>query len=456
MGSSFTVENDSGFDMWVQSDVHLEALFWSLSGIMAVIIVAATMGAGLAIGGIVAAPAVPGAAISKGTQAAMLWAFFSWTGFPAIAGSTGVFTLGVVGLVESSKAALREQADTPEMAEALLKQKADVEKLLKGYTHLRPGQKFKFEKTLSLLQKVTVIYNDFSVAEHDCWTAPKDGENYEYTASTHFRTASYIGCYKDTGSDRLMTKEWDIPWYKMDKHYACLEHCKGYEFYGLQVGSQCWCGNDHDVTRHGQDSDKKCQEHGTNRGGHWLMAVHKITPGPLCMKTNKCMQEKDRRRLANGDENALSAPIPAITEGRDPQQKWQHVMNWLAFSEMKPIHSCRQEAVARCEPCLDCLDCMFEDHLSPKCLKCKSFECGSCGDAVPCMAVERDCAEPQQMSDAVNCLGCVNCDWKNGEECTSAMPCDTCNVEEKFKPILQCLIETAETRKTMRQLKASL
>jgi len=463
MGSSFTVENDSGFDMWVKSDVHMEALFYSLAAISAVVIAAATMGAGLAISGIIAAPApvltagggaVKATVVWKATKAALVFSYFTWADI--LAGSTVFFGAGVVGLVGSTVEAIRAEAETPEMAEALVKQKADVEKLLKGFTHLAPGQKFKFKGTLSLLQKVTAIYNDFSVADRACWTAPLNKGNREYKASNDFRAASYIGCYKDTGSDRVMEKKWDIPWYKSDKHWNCLNHCKGYEFYGLQIGSQCWCGNDPKVTRHGQESDKMCQNHGKNRGGSWLMAVHKITPGPLCMGTTKCMQEKDRRRLANGDENALSAPIPATSEGIDHQQMWEHMLFWLSQSGSTPIHSCRQEEVARCEPCLDCLDCMFGDTESAKCMKCASFQCDTCANAVPCMAVERECAEPEEMSEAANCLGCVGCDWENGDECISTFPCESCNVEEKFEPILQCLLEEAETRKLRRQLKASL
>ncbi|CAM9098334.1 unnamed protein product [Scytosiphon promiscuus] len=86
----------------------------------------------------------------------------------------------------------------------------------------------------------------------------------------------YVGCVKDVGSDRLLDNEYrnsDMT------PQMCSAYCEGEDFFGVQYGSECWCGSpdeSEDVFRHGSatcdypcggDDEQTC-------GGYWAMSLY--------------------------------------------------------------------------------------------------------------------------------------------------------------------------------------
>ncbi|XP_046555783.1 WSC domain-containing protein 2-like [Haliotis rubra] len=89
-----------------------------------------------------------------------------------------------------------------------------------------------------------------------------------------------MGCYEDDG-DRILPHE------EINNNIAmtvdmCRNHCtqKGYSFYGLEDGQQCFCGN---VIKSGylKVSDNQCDRTCTGDptktcGGSWRIAIYQV------------------------------------------------------------------------------------------------------------------------------------------------------------------------------------
>ncbi|CAM9124123.1 unnamed protein product [Hapterophycus canaliculatus] len=84
----------------------------------------------------------------------------------------------------------------------------------------------------------------------------------------------HVGCVKDTRHDRVLDNE-----YRNSEMTPamCAAYCEGEDFFGLQYGSECWCGStDEDVFRHGSatcdypcggDDEQTC-------GGYWAVSLY--------------------------------------------------------------------------------------------------------------------------------------------------------------------------------------
>ncbi|CAM9093516.1 unnamed protein product [Pylaiella littoralis] len=86
----------------------------------------------------------------------------------------------------------------------------------------------------------------------------------------------YIGCIKDKPTDRILDNMFRSN--NMTPE-VCAAYCEGEDFFGIQYGSECWCGSaddDEDVFRHGTatctypcagDEERSC-------GGYWAMSLY--------------------------------------------------------------------------------------------------------------------------------------------------------------------------------------
>ncbi|CBN74037.1 conserved unknown protein [Ectocarpus siliculosus] len=88
----------------------------------------------------------------------------------------------------------------------------------------------------------------------------------------------YLGCVKDSRDDRLL----DSVYRSSDlTTEMCATYCEGDDFFGMQYGSECWCGStdekdDEDLFRHGSttceypcagDEEQTC-------GGYWAISLY--------------------------------------------------------------------------------------------------------------------------------------------------------------------------------------
>eukprot|EP00935_MAST-01C_sp_MAST-1C-sp1_P002723 g2723.t1 len=92
-------------------------------------------------------------------------------------------------------------------------------------------------------------YNDGSAATAT-FSAPM-GVSVYYDWRNSFR---YKGCYNDKTTDR------DLPAVKLSDRYMtptmCWRHCWEYKYFGVQRGTECWCGNSYG--KHGEADLHKC------------------------------------------------------------------------------------------------------------------------------------------------------------------------------------------------------
>ena len=98
----------------------------------------------------------------------------------------------------------------------------------------------------------------------------------------------YIGCYKDEfqASERDLIGSLllnDNIENKIQPQY-CEDYCgsKGFKYYGVQYGSECWCGNSYG--KHGQLPDTRCNTQCVGQwneplrcGGELANSVFKVT-----------------------------------------------------------------------------------------------------------------------------------------------------------------------------------
>ena len=93
--------------------------------------------------------------------------------------------------------------------------------------------------------------------------------------------ATYLGCYQDT-SDRALNGPWTDS--GTNTIETCHKYCagQGYDLFGLQESSQCFCGNeicsgDHDLVEQSQ-CEKPCSGDSSQIcGSCWRLSVYRIS-----------------------------------------------------------------------------------------------------------------------------------------------------------------------------------
>eukprot|EP00752_Nemacystus_decipiens_P018611 g16686.t1 len=89
-----------------------------------------------------------------------------------------------------------------------------------------------------------------------------------------------IGCYKDDGSDRVLTAKWSSD---SMTPAICARYCQGepasYTYYATQYGRECWCQDDSLDRRHGAGTcDYECAgDSGVVCGGWFSFSLYDLT-----------------------------------------------------------------------------------------------------------------------------------------------------------------------------------
>jgi len=96
----------------------------------------------------------------------------------------------------------------------------------------------------------------------------------------------YIGCYKDSPDRVLNEKDQQTD---SNTPETCRTFCKGYKFFGVTYGSQCFCGNVRNKPEtHKETTESDCQMpcKGDSKrmcgGSNWRMDVYQTDEGPVC------------------------------------------------------------------------------------------------------------------------------------------------------------------------------
>lgn len=114
-----------------------------------------------------------------------------------------------------------------------------------------------------------------------------DFPNFEIVDKSTVLFHEYIGCFWDM-PDRIFP-------YRVQPGFGyktpnaldfCREKCdeagKGFDHYGLQFSTECYCGYGHQYNKYGPKSESECQREctdaavGTKCGGGWAMSVYKF------------------------------------------------------------------------------------------------------------------------------------------------------------------------------------
>jgi len=281
MASYYEVVNNTPMDMWVKDGVHWGALGGALIGIGSVAAVVLTIATGgIAAAGLAAGYSTAGALIIPGKVLFVSYAIPALiTGLVALGSAGGGIGSGIAVLLQASDSELlNDPSLTAEQASEMIAQRDDIKEALKEYTHLKPGESYRWKGTLSLVRTASVVYDNGATASSTVFTGSLHGTTREYMAVKDFKTYQYWGCFKDS-SDRLMpVKKSDV-----NKVEDCFDQCKGYDFFGVEFGYECWCANG-DVISPNLDKavdNTNCQKDGTNRGGSWTISAYKITPSSM-------------------------------------------------------------------------------------------------------------------------------------------------------------------------------
>ncbi|CAD7957665.1 unnamed protein product [Amoebophrya sp. A120] len=153
---------------------------------------------------------------------------------------------------------------------------------------------------------------DCKLCEEDKALKPSDpkakwcGGGWRNSVYEHKRDVEYVGCYKDTGDRALKMVGWS------ETLETCADKCSkaNYDYFALQWGTQCGCGNGMDKKKHGDKiDDGKCNHKGAPAckgganfkycGGGWSNAVYQYigtdqdAPLPACEKKNgwRCVND---------------------------------------------------------------------------------------------------------------------------------------------------------------------
>jgi len=198
MGSSFSIHNDTSETVWVSHGVHVGAIIGGVSAGLGV----ATLGVGLAAGAAAGATGAATTATSTaaastmvGTMEGVVFTSLNAAGLTAavvtpvavggltaagwggLATITGILSIGT-GVASTMTGTHKQKA---------LKAKEELEKALKDYVRIDPGQTYgPYEGTVSLVQTGYVIKNNGKMVTSPVWTAPTAGSDHQYKMSEYF------------------------------------------------------------------------------------------------------------------------------------------------------------------------------------------------------------------------------------------------------------------------------
>ncbi|XP_038056083.1 protein SLG1-like [Patiria miniata] len=103
-----------------------------------------------------------------------------------------------------------------------------------------------------------------------------------FLPSKQQNSPGYLGCFLDVNGDRALSvgpaeEYMSVEW--------CFRHClepTAYKYAGLQYAHECWCGDNEDYDRHGEQSD--CRDKCTGNsdqicGDSWRISVYRVSQG---------------------------------------------------------------------------------------------------------------------------------------------------------------------------------
>merc|ERR1711935_1088468 len=177
MGSSFSITNDTNHDIWVWEDVNVEAILYTVSGV-------------LIVGGIAAGVATAGASAAAGTAAGISSiAIAAAEGtVPVILSSTGVVmgTIApatVAGLTAGTWTIVSIASGGGGAALSLilnlsLNEATKIENSINAFKkdcnrRLEPGQRYVSKGSLSLTKSIWLMSEQGEQVKRACWTGGK-------------------------------------------------------------------------------------------------------------------------------------------------------------------------------------------------------------------------------------------------------------------------------------------
>ena len=195
MGSSFSIVNDTDDPIWVSDGVCHAALWGSLSGALGVV----TLGAGLAASAAVSATTAAAASFLALPEATFIItmegllltsaeaAGIILASGASIAGLSATFltTVASISSILSVGTGIAGALSETEKKK-FYDMKEELEKQLEGFSRINPGEKYVFNGTLSLVKTAYVVFDNGKTSSCNVWTAPTDGENYDYKVSDYF------------------------------------------------------------------------------------------------------------------------------------------------------------------------------------------------------------------------------------------------------------------------------
>ena len=108
----------------------------------------------------------------------------------------------------------------------------------------------------------------------------------------------YLGCYRDQWNRDLPVRKRDV---YVNAKDTCATLCKDYRYFGLQSGTECFCGDT--FGKYGKSVESKCNRSCKDDktqicGGWWRNSVYqilsKITTSSLLLMCYLCMVELGR------------------------------------------------------------------------------------------------------------------------------------------------------------------
>ena len=174
MGSSFSVLNDTKRDVWVQQGTQWTVVMATVGAVASVLTFGAAA-AGVAAG-------VAGTTALIGTMEGII------VGEIAIAGAA--FGVGVTGWTVTSAVLGLSTAALATALNITSKEAEKLQKVVKNFmdnsTMIKPGEKFYFTGSLSLVRSVTAMNDRLQMDNRDCWTHALNQHENKYTISVDF------------------------------------------------------------------------------------------------------------------------------------------------------------------------------------------------------------------------------------------------------------------------------
>ena len=183
MGSSFSIYNDTKYDIWVWQSENMDAILWPTVAVLTV----ATAGAGLAASGVGAGAAAGSSAAiaaSTGTVAFGSAASVASASATTLGLTAGQWTITNIALGLGSGALERALHVTKAEASKL---EENIRRFKEGcHAILKPGQTYTFDSSLSMSRWVYLMNENADQISRTCWTGATAGSNITYKVSKDF------------------------------------------------------------------------------------------------------------------------------------------------------------------------------------------------------------------------------------------------------------------------------